>query len=122
MFRVRNPHQRSCTWIKPDEFEIAEVKLFHLIQQESFPSEVKALRTGTPVSKSSRIAQYTPFLGTDGVLRSTGRIKRLVGVDFNAKHPIILDGQHPVTKLLLRYLHEKHHHQGVKYMRALVQQ
>ena len=122
MFRVRNPHQRSCTWIEPDEFEIAEVKLFHLIQQESFPSEVKNLRADTPISKSSRVAQYTPFLGTDGVLRSTGRIKRLVGVDFNAKHPIILDGQHPVTKLLLRYLHEKHHHQGVEYMRALVQQ
>ncbi len=38
------------------------------------------------------------------------------------KHPIILDGKHPVVRLYLSYLHTKSCHRGFEYLRALVNQ
>ena len=70
----------------------------------------------------SRIAVYSPFIGPAGLLRSTGRIKRLAEIDFDLKHPIILDGRHPLVLLFLRHMHLKHHHEGIDYLRALIQQ
>ena len=55
-------------------------------------------------------------------MRCTGRLRRLSEAEFHMKHPIILDGNHHVVRLLLKSLHDEHHHQGVENMRALVQQ
>ena len=38
------------------------------------------------------------------------------------KHPILLDSRHPLVRLYLQYLHNKHCHQGVENLRALIQQ
>ena len=51
----------------------------------------------------SRIAVYSPFIGPGGLLRSTGRTKRLAEIDFDLKHPIILDGRHPLVLFFLRF-------------------
>ena len=55
-------------------------------------------------------------------MRATGRTKRLEVSNFDAKHPVILDSRHPVIRLFLEHLHQTHCHQGVDYLRALVQQ
>ena len=49
-------------------------------------------------------------------------MKQLKIATFDVKHPIILDARHPLLKLLLEHLHTQHCHQGVDYLRALVQQ
>ena len=38
------------------------------------------------------------------------------------KHPIILDARHAFVKLFLRHTHVKHHHQGIDYLRAKIQE
>ena len=38
------------------------------------------------------------------------------------KHPILLDARHPLVRLLLEHTHLQHCHQGVNYLRALIQQ
>ena len=49
--------------IDPAELVIAEEKLLHLSQFESFPAECKQLAAGQHVKTSSRIASYSPFIG-----------------------------------------------------------
>ena len=100
----------------------AELRLFYLIQQESFPVELKCLLKQSPVSNSSKLSQFSPFIGPQGLLRATGRTKQLTVSTFDAKHPILLDSRHPAVRLYLEQLHETRCHQGVDYMRALVQQ
>ena len=100
--------------------DIAEQKLIYLSQGETFSSELKLLRFGKVITRNSRIAKYTPFIGPAGILRSTGRISRLVSSDFDSKHPIILDARHAVVRLLVQHLHIRNFHQDLDYMRAVV--
>ena len=100
--------------------DIAEQKLIYLSQGETFPSELKLLRSGKVITRNSRIAKYSPFIGPDGILRSTGRISRLVKSDFDSNHPIILDARHEIVRLLVKHLHVRSFHQGLDYMRAVV--
>ena len=45
---------------------------------------------------------------------------RLVNTEFDTKHPIILDARHTLVRLLARSLHHKHFHQGLDYMRSVL--
>ena len=106
----------------PSELENAQTKLFYLVQLESFPIEKKLLLKNSPLSGTSKLLQFSPFIGPKGLLRATGRTKQLDVSSFDAKHPVLLDSRHPVTRLFLEQLHQSHCHQGVDYLRALVQQ
>ena len=86
--------------IDPAELVIAEEKLLQLSQLESFPAENKQLAAGKYVKKSSRISSYSPFIGPNGLIRSTGRIQRLSATALETRHPIIssasfLGEEHP---------------------------
>ena len=106
----------------PVELEVAEQKLIYLVQFESFPNEKKALLKCLPICKPSVIKDFTPFIGPNGLIRAQGRTKQLEVASFDIKHPILLDSRHPAVRLFLEHLHEKHCHQGVEYLRALIQQ
>ena len=97
----------------PVELDEAERHLQYLVQGESFNTERKDLLDNKPVKKSSRIAQFTPFIGLHGLIRSSGRLRRLVEIDFDTKHPIVIDARHTFVKLFLRHTHLKNHHQGI---------
>ena len=58
------------------ELDIAERKLIHPAQMESFPVDLKTLTAGIYIQKSSKIVTYSPFIGPAGIIRSTGRIVR----------------------------------------------
>ena len=45
---------------------------------------------------------------------------RLVNTEFYMKHPIILDARHTLVRLLTRSLHQTHFHQGLDYMRSVL--
>ena len=106
----------------PQELENAQCRLFYLVQHESFPTEKTSLLKGSPLNSTSKILQFSPFIGPQGLLRATGRTKRLEVSNFDAKHPVLLDSRHPVIRLFLEHLHQTHCHQGIDYLRALVQQ
>ena len=120
----KNEAYRSITGAitDPSELENAQMKLFYFTQSESFPTEKRNLLKNSPLSISSKILQFSPFIGPQGLLRATGRTKKLDVSSFDAKHPILLDSHHPVTRLFLENLHRTNCHQDVDYLRALVQQ
>ena len=108
--------------IDTTELDEAGRHLQHLVQGDSFNAERKDLLENKPVKRSSRIAPFFPFIGPNRLIRSAGRIKRLVEVDFDVKHPIVHDARHEFVKLFLRHNHVKHHNQGIDYLRAKVQE
>ena len=102
------------------EIDIAECKLIHLAQMESFPVELKTLTAGKPNKNNDEIATYSPFIGPACIIRFTGRIVRSVNTEFDTKHPILLDARHTLNRLLARSLHHKQFHQGLDYMRSVL--
>ena len=115
-------NRRQGPLVLPDEFRKSECKLFCLAQEESFGKEVKLLTKEQCIPTSSPIASFAPFVGHDDLLRATGRLMRLVSVPFETKHPVLLDGRHPLVRLYLTHVHQQNAHQGVEFLRALVQQ
>ena len=106
----------------PTELDEAERHLQYLVQGESFATERKVLLGNKSVKRSCRIAPHSPFISPNGLIRSSGRIKRLIEVGFNVKYPIILDARHPFVKRFLEHTHVKHFHQGVEYLRSIMQE
>ena len=106
----------------PTELDEAERHLQYLVQGESFARERKDLLDNKSVKRSSRIAPNLPFISPNALIRSSSRIKRLIEVGFNVKYPIIIDARHPFVKLFLEQTHLKHFHQGVEYLRSVVQE
>ena len=113
-------HFRSSAkvYVDPVELDNAEKRLLYLAQTECFPSEKKCLLKETPVQTPSRIAAFSPFLGPDLLIRSRSRLRRLEVINYDAKHPLLLDSKHPLSKLLCEHMHEKCHHLGPDYVRA----
>ena len=102
------------------ELDEAELDLQYLVQVESFITERKDLLDNKFVKRSSRIAQFTPFIGPHCLICSSGQLRRLVEVDSNTMHPIVLDARHTFVKLFLQRTHLENHHQGFDYLRSKV--
>ena len=71
----------------PAELAIAKDKLLFLAQFELFRGEFKQLQSRILVKG----ADYSPFIGPAGIIRSTGRTQHLAEISFETKHSIILD-------------------------------
>ena len=96
----------------PAELAIAKDELFPFAQSGMFPVVFKHFHPGIPIKRPCRIAgYYSPFIGPGGIIQSTGRIQRLAEMNFENKHPIILDSRHLLVKLILRHLHFARNHQ-----------
>ena len=80
--------------IDPMELDEAERHHQYLVQGESFDEERRDLLENKSVKWSSRIAPFSPFIGPKCLIRSAGRMKRLVEVEFDVKHPIVLDARY----------------------------
>ena len=129
--KCRNVVARLLTWLpkyrsskellKPDVLQAAETSIWRLSQRESFPQETEALQKYKPVSSTSRLVQLVPFIDGFGVMRSRGRLQKAL-VPYETKHPIVLDSKHPSTRLFLTHSHETNSHEGVEYVRSVVQQ
>ena len=80
MLRLSPKHRPYRNKVKeiadPVELETAKQRLLLISQKESFEAEYLLLSCDKTVQKSSRIAQYAPFMGPAFLIRSTGRIRR----------------------------------------------
>lgn len=97
--------------LKLRHIQRAEQTWFREVQKASFSEEIAQLKKGGEISKSSKIRTLDPILDEEGVLRLRGRIGA-ANVTEEMKRPIILDGRHPFTKLLVAREHEKAGHSG----------
>ena len=97
--RNRDYRTNSCVITDPAELENSEQRLLYLTQAESFHAEKNNLLKSTPLSKTSKIVRFSPFIGPNGLLRASGRTRLLETAIFDVKHSILLDARHPLVRL-----------------------
>ena len=106
----------------PAEFiKKADKFLIRLIQKRNYPQEVKLLTKGQRISVNSEIANVDPYLDTDGILRTSGRLEHYPKnvLKFDTKHQIILASD----ELTIKYLFDDHlrlDHPGVEAHKTLL--
>lgn len=88
----------------------AEILLVKKSQADAFYNELSCIRANKPLSPTSRLLQLSPYLDETGVLRVGGRIDKVIGVDFETRRPIILDGKHRITRLLVEHFRRQAFH------------
>ncbi|XP_048587898.1 uncharacterized protein LOC125571976 [Nematostella vectensis] len=107
--------------LSPDDIERAKRRIAVLVQRESFPEEVKALKAGKEVNVASAILKLKPVMKGDEVMRVGGRIS-MAPMSDDAKNPMILPKQSHITTILIRHLHESNGHCGVEQVLSLLRE
>ncbi|XP_073721654.1 uncharacterized protein [Misgurnus anguillicaudatus] len=97
--------------LSADDFVQAEKLQWKESQLHSFPEEFLCLQQGKPLPHSSRLVSLSPELDKDmDVIRVGGRLRKAEALDAAAKHPILLDPSHALTKLIIQdYDHQLKH-------------
>ncbi|XP_055614900.1 uncharacterized protein LOC129761210 [Toxorhynchites rutilus septentrionalis] len=98
---------------KQEEFQRAEQWLWQIAQGDCYPDEVKTLLQNRDVpiemrccvEKSSPLYKMSAFADEFGVLRVEGRTEAATFAPFDARFPIILPRNHPITFKLLDHYH-----------------
>ena len=97
-----------------DELIYAENQIWKTLQNFHMPQVHKYL-----INKSTSLPRHlrklNPFVDDDGLIRVYGRLKSS-NLDYNAKHPILIDCKSPVLDVFLEYIHRKSGHFGKEYM------
>lgn len=82
---------------------LAEKLLLQQSQRDSFPEEFKALTTNRPLPSNSRLASLSPeYDEVSGLIRVGGRLRHAHHLELDTTHPVVLDPQHYLTKLLIK--------------------
>ena len=98
-----------------EELQQAENVLIRVAQRESFGREIDCLVRGEPIPKNSKLVKITPFIDDKGLLRAKGRLEN-APIDFDAKHPIVVDSKSRFGQLLIAHYHTQLAHGPVDYV------
>lgn len=94
------------------ELSKAEDYWVAVIQRESFLKEIDALKQGESLPKNSKLLPFRPIWDSDrSVIRVGGRMSNS-SLAYSKAHPVILDGKHLITKVIIRAEHSRLMHAG----------
>ncbi|XP_043064474.1 uncharacterized protein LOC122320346 [Drosophila ficusphila] len=91
------------------------------IQRVSFAEDYKALRKNKQVASNSKLSSLHPILDDSGLIRVGGRLQNSL-LDYDARHPILLPKDHPVTQAIVAHFHHKFLHAGPQSLLAALRQ
>ena len=97
----------------------AEQLVIRSVQSEVYQEEMFSLQQSKQVSKKSSLLKLNPVIDEHGLLRIGGRLSR-AQIPTNEKHPVIIPKNSHLAVLLIRYHHEKVHHQGRHFTEGAV--
>ena len=112
--------KRQTKVLNANDVTEATLALCQLAQIESFKEDYKDLQANRALSRNSSLLPLQPVL-VDGIMRVGGRLDK-APIPFEAKHQVILPPAHPLSRLLVQDLHEKHLHVGREHTLALIRQ
>lgn len=113
---TRNKNNKNIGSLKDDELKQSLTYLIKISQIQSFSHELNLIKKDKKLTSSS-ILQLSPFIDDSGVLRVGGRLNN-TDFNFEKKHPVLLDGKHHFTKLLMRAEHLRLLHAGPQLLLA----
>ncbi|XP_041566057.1 uncharacterized protein LOC121467816 [Drosophila elegans] len=111
----------STIYLTVDEISFGTVLLLRSIQQVQIAVEYEVLSQGKPCPPKSKLISLRPILSSEGLLRVDGRLQ-YASLDYESKHPILLPKDHPVTRAIIVYYHEKYFHTGPQALLAALRQ
>lgn len=118
---IKNWKKYKSTAISTQELDLSKEAWIRIIQSHYFPAEYKALSSNKPITHTSSLVSFTPFLKY-GIMRVTGRLCNSL-LPFNERHPIILPDKGFFTWLLIHDAHlNKTGHGGVQYTTQFLRQ
>lgn len=121
IFNLNNPNSKMVGHLTADELNSSLHFLSKQSQQEAFTDDLNNLKTNKTLPVKSRILSLTPFLDESGLLRVGGRLKHSPET-YNKKHPIIVDSNHPLTKLIFEHMHRKLLHGGPQLLLSMIRE
>ena len=107
----RNRAEKKSSSLSVWELRAAERYWIKIIQDTHFLEEITSLKKQIPLHSSSPLLSLHPFVDSSGLLRVGGR-RKLSMSPYHSKHPIILAGKHPLTRLIIRTEHLRLLHAG----------
>lgn len=109
----------SSTTPSAESYRQAELLIFRLSQEESFPDDYQRLMAGKPVDSNSRLLTLSPEMDkSTALIRVGGRLRRAEALDDSVVHPVVLDPSHPTTPLLISNYDSRLHHPGPEWVFA----
>ncbi|XP_065074711.1 uncharacterized protein LOC135698594 [Ochlerotatus camptorhynchus] len=115
-----NRQDQMKGFLRTTELNQATYTLVRFAQAESFPNDLRAIRSDGQVKPNSKLKSLSPII-VDGILRIGGRLRN-ASVSEDRKHPIILATHHPLTELIITSYHEKLLHAGPQLLIASVRE
>ena len=100
-----------------DEVQHAERYWLTVAQESSFTEEMLFLKANQELPKRGSLLPLHPFLDSHGLLRVGGRESQSK-LSYSRRHPIILPGNHTVTKLIVHTEHLRLLHGGPTLVNA----
>ncbi|XP_043064800.1 uncharacterized protein LOC122320698 [Drosophila ficusphila] len=91
------------------------------IQRVFFAEDYKALRKNKQVASNSKLSSLHPILDDSGLIRVGGRLQNSL-LDYDARHPILLPKDYPVTQAIVAHFHHKFLHAGPQSLLAALRQ
>ena len=101
------------------EIQAAEIYILKESQRLTFTAELKATADSVAVPVDSSLAQLSPFLDEQGLLRARGRLHNAT-LPETTRHPVILDRDDDVTRLIVSEVHQRLLHPGLEHTLAEV--
>lgn len=106
--------------LRAEEVHAAELLWVKHSQMDSFGPDIRAAQRDEAPPLSSRLRTLTPFLGPDGALRMGSRLQALQDVHNDVRTPVILDGDHLYTRLLIHHFHKEAAHTSTETTMAKI--
>ncbi|XP_025270835.1 uncharacterized protein LOC112639871 [Camponotus floridanus] len=119
--RSTGTQQRFPSTLSAEEIERARVCWIRRVQSEKFRAELKLISQGLALSKSNSLARFSPFLGTEGLLRVGGRLKHSI-LAYDERHPVLLPKGSHLTRLIVDDCHKRALHGGTQLTLSLIRQ
>jgi hypothetical protein len=91
--------EKSIVELTATELTVARMYWVRVVQEEAFTTELQSLRKYLPLPRGSKIARFNPFL-EDGLVHLGGRLQ-CADLPREQQHPLLLDGTHRFTELLI---------------------
>ncbi|XP_055838851.1 uncharacterized protein LOC129906891 [Episyrphus balteatus] len=117
--KVPNRTEYHTISLSHEEIKSTKTKIIQLTQKQYFGGEYFALIQGTKVHSKSKILSLSPFLDSNQVIRSQGRLA-CSSLSYNEKFPIIVPYKSYLSHLILSYIHQLSLHGEIQLMTRLV--
>ncbi|XP_058817804.1 uncharacterized protein LOC131681110 [Topomyia yanbarensis] len=115
---ARGTGRKYSGQLEQEELLTAKETIFKQVQYEVYTDEMITLTRNTALPLEQRklldtgsdLYQYVPVLDDRGLLRQCSRVRKAKHLPVDARYPIILPRDHPVTLLLIDWYHRAFHH------------